>query len=181
MSEPVIQPWAQHSSHSSYREKLLEHLFVGEVLRTLWKKGIKEAEFLRPEVDNGGYDIVLAYKDIVRHIQLKSSYEGAKTAKQTVNMKLGEKPSGCVVWIYFDQETLDFTRFRWFGEPPCFPLRGLRDDTKFPVAKHTKGNASGKKLNRPNLRIVKGHLFESVSSIEELIERLLGKDVAFAE
>lgn len=168
MSEPVIQPWAQHSSHSSYREKLLEHLFVGEVLRTLWKKGIKEAEFLRPEVDNGGYDIVLAYKDIVRHIQLKSSYEGAKTAKQTVNMKLGEKPSGCVVWIYFNED-LELTRYRWFGGPPRKPLP---DMSELPIAKHTKGNASGTKLFRPNLRVVKR--FQPVESIDELIERLLG-------
>ena len=47
---------AVHSEHSSYREKLLEHLVVGEVLRYLWCQGVTTAESLRPEVDGGGYD-----------------------------------------------------------------------------------------------------------------------------
>ena len=52
--------WAKamsvHTEQSSYREKLLEHLFVGDVLRELWSWGVTDAEFLRPEVDCGGYD-----------------------------------------------------------------------------------------------------------------------------
>jgi hypothetical protein len=66
-----------HSEHSSYREKLLEHLFVGDVLRELWLCGVTTAEFLRPEVDAGGYDLVITCNGFVRHIQLKSSHRGA--------------------------------------------------------------------------------------------------------
>ena len=72
---------AVHSEHSSNREKLLEHLFIGEVLRCLWRKGIATAEFLRPEVDSGGYDLVIDCNSILRHIQLKSSHREAKTAR----------------------------------------------------------------------------------------------------
>ena len=39
---------------SSLREKLLEHLFVGELLRTLWRRGARRVELLRAEVDAGG-------------------------------------------------------------------------------------------------------------------------------
>jgi len=106
---------AVHSKHSSYREKLLEHLFIGEVLTHLWKQGETNAEFLRPEVDSGGYDLVIAFKDIIRHIQLKSSHRNAKTARQNVNISLAEKPSGCVVWVVFDEDTLKLVEFRWFG------------------------------------------------------------------
>ena len=44
---------------SSYRERLIEHLFVGEVLRDLWISGVAEVEVLRPEVDSAGYDVVM--------------------------------------------------------------------------------------------------------------------------
>src|SRR5205823_2601130 len=97
---------AVHSVHSSYREKLLEHLFIGEVLRYLWRQGITTAEFLRPEVDSGGYDLVIACNTVIRYIQLKSSHRGASTSKQNVNIRLADKPSGCVVWVVFEEETL---------------------------------------------------------------------------
>ena len=34
------------SSHSAFREKTLEHLFIGEVLRRLGLKGVRDAEVL---------------------------------------------------------------------------------------------------------------------------------------
>lgn len=48
-----------HNLLSSYREMLLEHLFAGEVMRHVWLSGIKRLEILKPQVDDGGYDIVL--------------------------------------------------------------------------------------------------------------------------
>ena len=84
---------AVHSEHSRYREKLLEHLFIGEVMRHLWCQGVTTAEFLRPEVDSGGYDVVIACRNIIRYIQLKSSYRGAKTARQKITIRLAEKKS----------------------------------------------------------------------------------------
>ena len=66
-----------HSRYSSYREMLLEQLFVGEVMRHLWRSGGKRFEILKPQVDNSGYDLVLENGSIVRHIQLKISFEGS--------------------------------------------------------------------------------------------------------
>jgi hypothetical protein len=162
---------AVHSEHSSYREKLLEHLFIGEVLRHLWRQGCTTAEFLRPEVDSGGYDLVIACNNVLRHIQLKSSYKGATTARQSVNIRLAEKPSGCIVWVMFDEESLALGPFFWFGGTPNKPLP---DITSFPVARHTKGNARGLKAARPNIRVLKRTDFDEVASIPELVERLFG-------
>ena len=61
------------SVHSSRREKLVEHLFVGEVLRKLWCWGVYDVDVLRAETDAAGYDIVIEVASVVRHIQLKSS------------------------------------------------------------------------------------------------------------
>ena len=43
-----------HSRHSSYREMLLEHLFVGEVMRHVWVSGGKRLEILKPQIDDAG-------------------------------------------------------------------------------------------------------------------------------
>ncbi len=162
---------AVDSECSSYREKLLEHLFIGEVLRYLWSHGVTNAEFLRPEVDSGGYDIVIACNKVIRHIQLKTSHRESSTAFQKVNMRLAEKPSGCVVWMVFDRQNLDLGSFLWFGGHPNEPLP---DISGFPVAKHTKGNAQGVKALRPNIRVLKKGVFEEVGTLPELIRRLFG-------
>ena len=51
---------AIHHTHSSLREKIVEHLFVGAALKTLWARDIVDAEILRSEHDSYGYDLVMA-------------------------------------------------------------------------------------------------------------------------
>src|SRR5438309_1705853 len=95
-----------HSFDSSLREKIIEHAFVADLLRTLWLRGRRDVEVLRAEVDRGGYDVVFHCNRVQRYVQLKSSHREASTAKVTVSLKLKDKPSGCVVWILFDEKTL---------------------------------------------------------------------------
>jgi hypothetical protein len=44
---------SSHYAESSARENLVEHVFLGELLRGLWRKNVRDLEVLRPEVDNG--------------------------------------------------------------------------------------------------------------------------------
>jgi hypothetical protein len=161
-----------HYEHSSYREKLLEHLFVGELLRHLLIERQTTAELLKPEVDDGGYDLVLDCNSCIRHIQLKTSHSEGKAAYQKVNVRLADKPSGCIIWIVFDAKTLALGPFRWFGNEPNKPLPDVRG---FSTAKHTKGNAQGVKTERPNIRLIKKADFpRTVQSIAELAVLLFG-------
>jgi len=59
----------RHSEHSSYREKLIEHLFIGELLKLSWQKGDCQLEVSKPEFDNSGYDVVAESNGIIRHIR----------------------------------------------------------------------------------------------------------------
>ena len=160
-----------HFLHSSLREKILEHLFIGEVLKSLWKKNIRNIEVLKAEVDSGGYDVVISCHRIIRHIQLKASYKGASTSEQKVQLSLGEKPSGCVIWMLFDPDSLVLGPFYWFGGEPGLPLPDISGKK---VAKHTKGNAEGEKLERPNLRVLKKADFDKLVTIEKIVSRLFG-------
>jgi hypothetical protein len=153
---------------SSLREKLIEHVFVGDLLRLLWRGNIFDVEVLRPEVDRGGYDLVLECDNVLRHIQFKSSHRGAKTSEVMVNLKLADKPSGCVIWVLFDQDTLRLGPYLWFGASPGHSLPPLGDK----VARHSKADSSGYKAERPNLRIIPRRCFTELKTMDEVVSAL---------
>ena len=72
----------QHFENSSYREKLIEHLFVSELLKLSWLHHECSLEVAKPEVDNAGYDLIVEAHGVVRHIQLKTSVSTASAANQ---------------------------------------------------------------------------------------------------
>jgi hypothetical protein len=176
MMMPSHLPDPGHSTASTAREKLIEHLFVGAMLRHLWLAGHRDAEVLRPEFDARGYDIVIEAGGVMRHIQLKSSAIGARTANVSISLDLARKPGGCVVWVWFDPQTLELGPLLWLGGEPGRPLPALGDK----VAKHTRGNRTGAKAARPNLRVVPKGRFERIGTIAELAERMFGLDFAAA-
>jgi hypothetical protein len=48
-----------HYLHSTLRERIVEHVFVGDALRWLWVHDVTNVEVLRSEFDAGGYDLVI--------------------------------------------------------------------------------------------------------------------------
>ena len=95
-------------------------------------------ELFKPHVDDSGYDLMLEANGIVRHVQLKTSHHRAATAIVDVNAALAGKPSGCVVWIRYDPESLNLGPLLWLGRAPG----GKRPDlAPFKIGRHTKENA----------------------------------------
>lgn len=155
----------QHTAYSSYREKLIEHLFVGELLKRSWLRHGCTLEVASPDVDNSGYDIIVEAPGLIRHIQLKTSIIGGKAAIQKVHTRLAQKPSGCVVWIYFNEETLKLGPFMYFAAN-----KESLENRK--VAKHTKGNKDGIKAERKSICVVPKRAFTKFETIEELYAQL---------
>ncbi|SRR5216684_2073797 len=161
---------ASHYLQSSLREKLLEHLFIGELVQELWKRGRRDIEILRAEIDFAGYDLVLECNGVLRHVQLKSSHRTAKTRDVKVNLSLSKKPHGCVIWVKFDEATLKLGPFLWFGGPPTQKLPALGDR----IARHTKRNRMGTRSLRQNLRVIRRTDFTEVATMSELVAELFG-------
>lgn len=157
----------EHFLHSTYREKALEHLFIGECLRRLWTLGHYEVEVLQADVDAAGYDLVMEANGHIRHIQLKSSLQSNRP--QNVNAKLMDKPSGCVVWKICNPNSLEIERFYWFGGEPGLPLPDL---TGFKLAKNTRGDATGEKKQRQNTYKVRPSQFQLLDGYDSLLSRL---------
>src|SRR5436305_10890185 len=139
-----IEPSA-HSYDSNLREQALGHIFLGQLLAFMWRHDRRDIEVLKSEVDRGGYDVVLEANDVIRHVQLKSSFRGAKVRAVDVSTKLLRKPGGCILWLEFDRESLAIERFYWFGGKAGdgLPDLGAR------VSRHSKGNSEGEKNERP--------------------------------
>lgn len=166
------------SRESSFREKLLEHVFVSELLQEAWlNRKPQMVEVLRSEVDSSGYDLVLECNGVVRHVQLKSSRDGAKTSRQNVNVKLAKKPCGCVVWLNFAEAGTPKRvklSYLFFGGRPGEPLCDDETLRGFQITKHTKGDATGHKAERPGSRVVPKSAFTKIASTRELLEKLFG-------
>jgi hypothetical protein len=156
---------------------LLEHLFAGAIMSHMWLRGTERVEILKPQVDNGGYDLVLEANAAVRHIQLKASHRGSTTSHVNINMLLGEKPSGCVIWMLFDPTNLQLGPFLWFGAEPG---EALPEISAYPVATHTRHNAAGVRPERPNIRAVPKSAFTRIDSLDEVVERLFGMSATSA-
>lgn len=160
-----------HSTHSSLRENIIEHRLIADILGAFWSYGIVDVEILRSEFDAGGFDLVLSWRDIVRHIQLKAALVDGKRSNVSINMNLAKKPSGCVIWLDVN-EALQIQGYRWHGGLPGEPLPVIGDAK---IGKHTKGNSKGVKSDRPNHRIVDKKVFDEVRDIGGLIKKLVGQ------
>lgn len=159
------------SFQSVYRERLLEHLLIGELLKYSWLHHNANLEVSQPAIDRSGHDIVLEANGVTRHVQLKASSLTAKTSEQKVHLGLAGKPSGCVIWIQFDANTMELGPFLFFGDIPGKPLPSI--DT-FKVAKHTRGGADGIKKERPNIRLIPAVKFRKIHNVPALYEELFG-------
>ncbi len=168
--DSVADDQISHFIHSTLRERIVEHVFIGDALRRLWQLGVTDVEVLRSEFDAGGYDLVMSRKEIVRHIQFKTATIEGKTAGIKASIKLMEKPSGCILLILVTP-ALQLQSYLWFGGLPREPLPDIKD---MRVAKHTKANAKGIKAELPNQRVIPRKEFTRLETLDEVLQQLFG-------
>jgi len=107
---------ARTHEESTYRESLLESLFVVELVQSCAMAGRPWVEIARAFVDFQGYDLVATCGPVTRHIQLKSSKPPANLHKALV-----DKPSACCIITvpYVDPERRRIAfDYLWFGALP---------------------------------------------------------------
>src|SRR5665213_385681 len=154
-----------HSHHSTLRERIVEHIFVGDALRTFWRRGLTDVEVLRSEFDAHGYDLVMARGRIVRHIQFKTG-KSRKPGKVSVARSLADKPSGCVIWIRVADD-LNMGPFFWFGGPPGDPLPAIGHHRNPRRATHNK---AGTRPPRKNHHEIPGAEFRALTTLDDVLE-----------
>lgn len=165
-SEETLKEWLKKAGYEESRtvEKLMEHLFLSEVLQECWFRRRQVVEVLRAEVDAAGYDIVLTAGDVTRYVQLKASRQGGKTSRQTINRKLTKRPGGCVVWISYDvdeDKARAKLKYRWWdGDVQPLPeIVGVNPHSR---------------QERPGTAVLKKADFELIEETPALVHRLFG-------
>lgn len=166
--EEALKDWLKRVGYEESRtvEKLMEHIFLSEVLQECWFRRRQVVEVLRAEVDAAGYDVVLEAGGRIRHVQMKASRQGGKTSKQTINSKLVDRIGGCVVWIAYaveEESGRARLRYRWWDsdaqERPQTPGRNTRTGRE-----------------RPNTFVLKKSDFEVIDGITLLVDCLFGSE-----
>lgn len=163
-------------------EKLLETVFLADLLQHCWFDRAEVVDVMHSSVDAFGYDLALECGDVLRHVQLKSRRPESTTRDVKVNIELARRPSGCVIWLEWSQDMQSNGRvhldYWWFGGEPGQPIPDLGDR----IARHSKGDATGKKKERPNIRLVGKKRFDLLEGgVEELAVRLFGPVSAAGE
>ncbi|MBB2157735.1 hypothetical protein HLH33_15710 [Gluconacetobacter diazotrophicus] len=151
------------------RERIVEHVLVGEILRTLWRWGVTDVEVLRSEFDGFGYDLVLSRAGKVRYIQFKTGRR-ARPGAVPIALSLAAKPGGCVLWIAVTEQ-LELGPFWWFGGPPGAPLPAI---AAYPVPQRQGRRADGNRPPRSNYREVPAAAFRRLATIDAVVEALFG-------
>jgi hypothetical protein len=165
--QDTLKEWLKKAGYedSSTVEKLMEHIFLSEVLQECWFKRRQVVEVLRAEVDAAGYDLVLQVGDRTRHIQLKASRQGGKTSRQTINRKLANRQGGCVIWIAYDvdeEQGRAQLKYRWW-------------DSEVSQLPKTVGRNPRTRKERPNTAVLKKSEFELIEQPSKLVDRLFGE------
>jgi hypothetical protein len=162
----AFEDWLRRAGYEESRtvEKLMEHLFLAEVLQECWFRRRQVVEVLHAEVDAAGYDIVLEAGGQTRHVQLKASHQRARTAKQTISTKLPEREGGCVVWVSYSVDEVDGRAklsYRW------------RDSQERNLPS-TPGRNPRTGRVRPKTAVLKRSDFETIQDTATLVHRLFG-------
>jgi hypothetical protein len=180
VSEPKLRRLAERTSPflndatlSSYREQLVEYVFLADLLQDGWLRRGQRIDVLRADVDGAGYDLVAECQGVIRQIQMKSTVAGGAARGQKLHMDLAQHRSGCVVWALLDELRGDrlVMTFLVLGGPPGDPMPPLDG---YRMARHAKANAQGVKTFRRATREVPRSAFTPLPDIASLSDWLFG-------
>lgn len=157
--------WNLQTEGSRLVERMLEYQFLAGLTAELLRRGMR-FEVLRGDFDHDGHDVVVEAGGVMRHIQLKGMKDDGKSVRVPVNLRLRDKPAGCVIWMSYDPRSLSITGWRWFG---CHH-GGKLPDPGDRVGQHTRG----KKAFRPHIRVLPARRFQRVPDIAALADLLFG-------
>jgi hypothetical protein len=87
----------------------------------------------------------------------------------TASVKLLDRPSACILWIFFDPATLSLG-FLWFGGDAGEKMPALGEK----IARHTKPNAMLKKADRSAHRVIAKSRFAVLDTMDDIIQKLIG-------
>lgn len=173
VSEDYLKALAQRSSHV---ESILTHALLAGIGQELWKRDPwKEFQVFRTDVDDAGFDFILAHDGKLRYVQLKQTHTEGNTVKYSIRQSFSKIPGSCVVVVVFNGDTLQIDHFLFYGRTPSEPMPDIGNNpVSISPGRRTKG---GEKKLRNNYRDVQRSAFIGSLMITELVDRLFQRQI----
>ena len=154
------------SQHSSYIENALRHVFLSQLFRAVWEQDfVSRLHIYQNEVDDSGFDLVASLGSVIRHIQLKATHTGGRAQSISAHVALASAQGGCIVWMFYNAETLDIEHYRFFG---LLAGETMADISHLPAALTHRRDIKGLRKARSHHRVIPRSQFSAPMTIEEL-------------
>lgn len=139
------------AERSSYVENVLVHRLVAGLAGELWRRDpTVQLHIFNSEVDDSGFDLVLACGDRQRYVQVKQVHLKGSARKFSVRLEFTRLPGSCVVVVVHSESDLTIEHYLFFGGLPSEPMPSVKDE-KASVSPIKRGE-DGKKKVRPHYR-----------------------------
>jgi hypothetical protein len=157
---------------SSYRDSVLESIFITELVQSCAMTGRRPVEIARNVVGFEGYNLIATCGPVTRQIKLEQSKPGLDLDKS-----LEDRPSGCcVVTIPFvdaERRRIAF-QYRWFGGDPGERLIFPADAKPARLAVNRRREPELASAEPPNYLRVGAKHFARADDIDEVADYLFG-------
>ena len=159
------------AERSSYVENILIHRLVSSLAGELWRRDPNvPLHIFNAEVDDAGFDLVLACAGKRRYIQVKQVHSRGKADKFSVRLEFTRLPGSCVVVVVHAESTLEVEHYLFFGDSVHEPMPSVENE-KASVSSIKRGE-DGKRKTRPHYRDILRKKFSGPLKTGELLDAL---------
>ena len=159
------------AERSSYVENVLIHRLVSSLAGEMWRRNPNvPLHIFNAEVDDAGFDLVLACVDKLRYIQVKQVHSNGSASKFSVRLEFTRLPGSCVVIVVHSESTLEVEHYLFFGGLADEPMPSVEGE-KMSVSPIKRGEDRKKKV-RPHYRDIPRKKFSGPLNTGELLDAL---------
>jgi hypothetical protein len=159
------------AERSSYVENVLVHRLVANLASELWRRDPNSPlHIFNAEVDDSGFDLVLAWSNKLRYIQVKQVHLNGSAKKFSVRLEFTRLPGSCVVVVVHSESELQIDHFLFFGGLATESMPSVENE-KLSVSPIKRG-ADGKKKTRLHYRDIPRKKFRGPLNTGELLDAL---------
>ena len=159
------------AERSSYVENILIHRLVSGLASELWCRNPNvPLHIFNSEVDDAGFDLVLACGDRLRYIQVKQVHTKGAASKFSVRLEFTRLPGSCVVVVVHSESDLAVEHHLFFGGAANEPMPNVENE-KTSVSPIKRGE-DGKKKVRLHYRDIPRKKFTGPLNTGELLDAL---------
>lgn len=134
----------KESEFSNFRESMVEHRFIAELMEYCWQRDFFDIQVLHSEIDDSGYDLVVSIKNNTSFLQLKVTSEESRVCEFPIHQNLVSKPNAFILLIEYEKSNISIHKRH------LKPITSIEWDDCSPAT-----NSHNRAKERNNVRMIK--------------------------